>query len=57
MARPEDPANVLATANYGGRQITAAIRKDNVTGVQFHPERSGAEGLRLLRSFIESGGG
>lgn len=41
----------VATADYG-RQIAAVVQKDNWTGVQFHPERSGAAGARLLASFL-----
>lgn len=51
-AQPDDPAQLLAVVDYGGNEITAAIRKDNITGVQFHPERSGPEGLRLLQNFM-----
>jgi len=51
-AKPVDRARLLAVVNYGGNEITAAIRQDNVTGVQFHPERSGPEGLRLLQTFV-----
>ena len=43
---------VLATAEYGG-ELTAAIGRDNVLGVQFHPEKSGAVGLNILRAFCE----
>lgn len=57
MARPDDPSHLLAVARYGGHQITAAVRKENVTGVQFHPERSGPEGLRLLSNFVNASGG
>ena len=42
---------VLASADYG-REIPAVVRAGNFTGVQFHPERSGAAGSRLLRSFV-----
>lgn len=54
MARTTDPAHLLATADYGGHQITAAVRRDNITGVQFHPERSGPAGLKLLKHFVET---
>lgn len=39
-----------ATAKYG-IDVTAAVRKDNVYGVQFHPEKSGTVGLEILKSF------
>lgn len=43
--------STAATANYG-RPIAAAVRHENWTGVQFHPERSGAAGQRLLERFL-----
>jgi glutamine amidotransferase len=45
-------AAVTATAEYGA-PITAAVRKDNVYGCQFHPEKSGTVGLNILRAFCE----
>jgi glutamine amidotransferase len=41
----------VATATYG-REIAAAVRKDNWLGAQFHPERSGEAGSRFLASFL-----
>ena len=38
--------------NYG-EPFTAAVQKDNFYGVQFHPERSGAAGAKLLKNFLE----
>ncbi len=47
---PEDPADVVATCEYGVT-LNAAFRRDNVFAVQFHPEKSGHEGLALLANF------
>lgn len=43
---------VTATAHYGAN-ITASVRKDNVYGCQFHPEKSGDVGLKILKAFCE----
>jgi glutamine amidotransferase len=51
-----DKKYVSSTVNYG-RDITASVQKDNVFGVQFHPEKSQQSGLRLLRSFGNFVGG
>ena len=50
-ARPADPALVAATTDYGG-PVVAALARDNVWAVQFHPEKSSAIGLRLLANFV-----
>lgn len=50
---PDDPAHRIAFADYDGAEITAAIRRDNIVGVQFHPERSGEAGQAILRSFLD----
>lgn len=51
-AKPNDAANLLAVVDHGGNNVTAAIVKDNIIGVQFHPERSGLAGLNLLGRFM-----
>ena len=43
---------VLATTNHG-KDIVAAIAKDNIVGLQFHPEKSQNPGLKIIRNFIE----
>ena len=45
--------SVIATAEYG-KEITAAVQKNNIFGCQFHPEKSGNVGLNILRAFCET---
>jgi glutamine amidotransferase len=50
---PADLSDRLAYVDYGGTEITAAVRRANIFGVQFHPERSGSVGQKVLQSFLE----
>lgn len=52
MACPANHKDHLADSIYGGHRISAVISKENVTGCQFHPEKSGELGLRILRRFL-----
>lgn len=45
--------NTSATCTYGGAELTASVERGNVFGTQFHPEKSGATGLKILRAFSE----
>lgn len=47
----QDQSLVLATCDYAG-PITAVVGKDNLLGVQFHPEKSQAAGLKLIANFL-----
>ena len=50
-AKPEDPNNIWGFAQYG-KDFTAAVKKDNIYGTQFHIEKSGEAGLALLKGFL-----
>jgi glutamine amidotransferase len=51
---PDVSSDLLATYNNSGDLITAAVKRANVTGLQFHPEKSGNVGLRILKEFVEN---
>jgi len=52
-AQPENSEDRLAAAQYNGQYICAAVQRGPMCGVQFHPEKSGPVGLRILRRFVE----
>ena len=47
-----DPADIVATADYGG-PITAIVGRENIVGTQFHPEKSQTLGLALIANFLK----
>jgi glutamine amidotransferase len=49
--QPEDAGIVAATSDYG-TDFCCAVERDNIAAVQFHPEKSGAVGLQILRNFV-----
>lgn len=51
VAKPNDPSDVIATADYGGT-FCAGFARGNLFGVQFHPEKSHRFGLNLLKNFV-----
>ena len=50
---PEDKDDILLMAEYGYR-FTAGVEKDNIIGVQFHPEKSHRFGMKLLTNFVNN---
>jgi len=48
---PEDRSVIAATTEHGV-EVTAAVAKDNLFATQFHPEKSGAKGLKILENFV-----
>lgn len=53
VAVPENDSHRLADCRYGGNALAAVVAKGSVTGCQFHPEKSGESGLKILRRFCE----
>jgi glutamine amidotransferase len=51
-ARPDDESLIAAVAAFGAVPITAAVARDNVLGVQFHPEKSQRAGQKFLRAWV-----
>jgi glutamine amidotransferase len=52
VAEPADESTVIAWSEYEGERFAAAVRQGRTWGVQFHPEKSGADGMRLIRNFL-----
>jgi imidazole glycerol-phosphate synthase subunit HisH len=50
---PMDPDVIAATTTHGSQTVTAAIARNNLMAVQFHPEKSSDHGLKILSNFVK----
>jgi imidazole glycerol-phosphate synthase subunit HisH len=50
--KPASAENVLATTRFGESEFCSVVNEGNTTGVQFHPERSGEDGIQVYRNFL-----
>jgi len=53
VAEPSDPEDIVAVVEYGETYASVVVR-NNVWGMQFHPEKSGADGLALIQRFVDT---
>ena len=51
---PENIPHITSVTDYGDQRFISTIVKDNITGVQFHPELSGSTGLNFLKQYIDT---
>lgn len=52
-AVPKNKNNILSTTVYSGYEFCSSIKKENIYGCQFHPEKSASAGLEIIKSFIK----
>lgn len=50
--KSNDATDISAFSKFDGRNLVSAVKRDHVYGVQFHPEKSGESGLRVLKNFL-----
>ena len=53
VAVPESERNILSVTEYGGVEFCSAVKKNNIYGTQFHPEKSGKIGLKVIENFVK----
>ena len=53
FSKPKYKENVIATTSYENFEFCSIVKKNNITGCQFHPEKSGEDGLNFLKSFFK----
>jgi imidazole glycerol-phosphate synthase subunit HisH len=53
IMKPSNKENIFALSNYGGYEFCSVVRKDNIYGCQFHPEKSADFGLEIIKNFVK----
>ena len=53
ILKPLKQSNILADTTYGGHNFCSAVKSGNIYGTQFHPEKSGTAGLKIIENFIK----
>lgn len=51
--QPKNRKYITSSINFGGKEIPTSIQYRNLYGVQFHPEKSGKEGLKIIKNFLD----
>jgi imidazole glycerol-phosphate synthase subunit HisH len=54
VLKPQNDKNVLTLSEYGGYEFCSTVRAGNVYGCQYHPEKSGEEGLNFIENFVHN---
>ena len=52
VAQPKDSDNILSITEYSNHNFCSSVNKGNIYGCQFHPEKSGMQGLKIIKNFI-----
>jgi imidazole glycerol-phosphate synthase subunit HisH len=52
VAQPKDCNNILSITEYSSHNFCSSVNKGNIYGCQFHPEKSGKQGLKIIKNFI-----
>jgi imidazole glycerol-phosphate synthase subunit HisH len=52
VAQPKDSDNILSITEYSSHNFCSSVNKGNIYGCQFHPEKSGKQGLKIIKNFI-----
>ena len=53
IVKPSDKNHILSITNYAGYEFCSSVKKNNIYGCQFHPEKSARDGLKVIENFIK----